>query len=215
MRYKPLSVTYGIGFNTILYPLTFEEIVESLEKKGYEISPALPFPRPPGRMTGTGEIARKGKTVIQVDTSAQFLTIVDISIKSALTCFDEIANILKEDHDVDVNDIARFYSFVATYEFPTKKQAYKTIAKALRFSIFDDLEKIMDEKIWPFGLRFGGADLRVNSENWFDITVRPNFERNDSYVISVVFRNSDRVKTRKFVESFEERMAKVIGLIDR
>ena len=73
----------------------------------------------------------------------------------------------------------------------------------------------MGEKIWPFELRFGGANLRVNSENWFDITVRPNFERNDSYVISVVFRNTDRVKTQEFVESFEESMVKVIGLIDR
>lgn len=211
---KLLSVAYGTHFKTFLYPLTFHELVDSLERKGYKISPALPFPRPPGRMTGAGEIGRKGKTVIQVDTSAQALTIIDISIESALNGFNEIGKMLKEDYDVDVNDFARFYSFVATYEFPTKRQAYETIAKTLRFSIFDDIENIMDEKVWPFELRFGGADLKANSENWFDVTVRPNYERNDSYVVTVVFRNKDRVKTRKFVESFEERMAKVIDLID-
>lgn len=211
---KPLSIAYGINFKTLLYPLTIQELVDSLERKGYKISPALPFPRSPGRITGAGEIGRKGKTSVQVDASAQTLTIIDISIKSALNCFNEIVKMLKEDYDVDVNDFARFYSFTATYAFPTEKQAYKMTAKALRFSIFDHIEEIMGEKIWPFELRFGGADLKANSENWFDVTVRPNYERNDSYIISVVFRNKDRVKTRKFIESFEERMAKVIGLID-
>ena len=214
MKCKPLGITYGVRFKTFLYPLTFHELVDSLEKKGYEISPELPFPRPPGRMTGIGEIARKGKTVIVVDTSAQALTVGDISIRSALDTFDEIVKMLKEDYRVDINDFALFYSFAATYEFPAKKQAYETIAKSLRFSIFDSLEEIMDEKIWPFELRFGGADLKVNSEKWFDVTVRPNFERNDSYIISVVFRNSERIKTLKFMESFEERMSKVIRLIE-
>jgi len=160
-------------------------------------------------------IARKGKTVVQIDANAQVLSIADISIKSALYSFDEITKMLNEDHGINVNDFARFYSFSATYEFPTKKQAYETIAKALKSPIFKDIEKIIGEEIWPFELRFGGAGLKVNSENWFDIAVRPNLERNDSYIISVVYRNSDRAKTRKFVESFEETVPNIIGLIDR
>jgi len=215
VKSRLLSVAYGIHFNTSLYPLTFQELAGSLEKKGYEISPTLPFPLPAGRLVGAGEIARKGKASIRIDTSAQVLTIVDISIESALGCFDEITNFLQEDYDVDVNDFARFYSFVATYEFLAKEQAYAKIAKAFRPSIFDEIEKIMGQKIWPFGLRFGGADLRVNSENWFDVEIRPNPGRNDSYVLSVVFRNRDRAKTQEFIQSFEKKMANVIDLIDR
>lgn len=215
MKCKPFAVSYGIGFKTVLFPLTANELVDGLEKKGYEINPSLPFPRRPGRMTGIGEIARKGKTVVQLDASGKALTIVDVSIESVLGSFDEISKMLVEDHGVDVDDFARYYSFRATYKFSTTKQAYGTLAGALKSPIFDDLEKIMNEKIWPFELRFAGAGLRVNSENWFDITVRPDFEKNNSYVITVVYRNSERAKTQKFVESFEEKMTKIIGLIER
>jgi len=215
MKCKPLDVNYGIRLKTYLYPLAFHELADSLEKRGYEISSSVPFPRPSGRMTGAGEIARKGKTVVQIDTNAQILVVLDISIKSALDSFDEITKMLIEDHDVNLNDFARFYRFNATYEYSTKKQAYETIARALNFPIFGNLEEIMGEKVWPFELRFGGAGSKVNSENWFDISVRPNVERNDSYFIAVVYRNSDRTKTQNFVKSFEERVTKIIGLIDR
>jgi len=55
MKCKPLAIRYGIRFKTYLFPLTLHELADSLEKKGYEISSNLPFPRPPGRMTGMGD----------------------------------------------------------------------------------------------------------------------------------------------------------------
>lgn len=214
MEFKPQSVAYSIHFKTVLYPLSFMELTDSLEKKGYELSPALPFPRPPGRMTGTGEIARKGKTVVQVDSSAMVLTIVDISITSIQNCYDEISQMLKDDYNVIIDDLAQFYGFSATYKFNTEKPAYKSIARALKNPIIDNLKTIMNEEIWPFELRFGGANQVVNSENWFDILIRPHYERDDSYVVQVVFRNCDKAKTQKFIESFEERITKIITLIE-
>jgi len=215
MKCKSLAVNYGIYFNTILFPINLVEFVDGLEKKGYEISPALPFPRPPGRLIGAGEIARKGKTVVQVDAGAQMLNIADISLKSALGCFDEIASMLTEDYGVNVDSLARFYNFSATYEIPTQKQAYETIAKNLKVSILGDFEKTMQEEIWPLELRFAGAGLRANSENWFDISIRPSYERDDSYVIAVIYRNSDKAKTQKFVGTCEEKILKIVELIDR
>jgi len=214
MKYTPLSITYGIHFKTILYPLTFLELADSLEKKGYELSPTLPFPRPPGRMTGAGEVARKGKTAVQVDSSAQVLTVVDISITSAQNCFNEIVKMLKDDYNVNIDNLAQFYSFSAAYKFYTKKHAFKTLVGALKVPIIEKLKTIMNEEICPFELRFGGANQVVNSENWFDISIRPNYERDDSYLVHVVFRNKDKTKTQKFIESFEERVTKIITLIE-
>jgi hypothetical protein len=186
-----------------------------LEKKGYEMSPALPFPRLPGRLTAIGEIARKGKTVVQVDTSAQMLNITDISVKSAVDCFDEIANILAEDHGFNLDELVKFYCFNATYEIPTEKQAYETIAKNLKIPILENLKENWAVELWPLELKFANANLKANSENWLDISVRPSYERNDSYVISTVYRNTDKAKTLKFVETFEENVIKMIELIDR
>lgn len=214
MKFEPQSVAYGIRFKTILFPLTFLELANSLEKKGYELNPGLPFPRPLGRMTGAGEVARKGKAVVQIDSGAQILTIVDVSITSAQDCFNQIVQMLKEDYGVNIDDLARSYSFSASYKFHTKKPAYKSIAGALKIPIFDNLKTIMNEEIWPLELRFGGANQIVNSENWFDISIRPDYERNDSYVVQTVYRSSDKTKTQKFIESFEERMTEIITLIE-
>lgn len=70
-------------------------------------------------------------------------------------------------------------------------------------------------KFGPFELRFGGAGLQANSDDWFDISIRPNYERDDSYAVNVVFRNANRDKARKFVETYEEKMEKIVKLIDR
>jgi len=215
LKLEPVSIEYGINFKTVLFPLTLYQLADTLEEKGYEMSPDLPYPRPPGRMIGIGDLARKGKTIIRADASGQSLRVFDVSVKSALENFEEIVASLIENHNIDINSFARFYSFTATYTSPTKKQPYETIAKASRCSLFDEIEEVIDEKIWPFEIRFGGADLEVNSENWFDITVRPDFERNDSYVLNVIFRSSDKTKTQRFVDSFEEKMGKVISLVDR
>ena len=214
MSFRPLMIRYGVQFRTILFPLRFLELVNVLEKKGYEISPSLPSPPPPQRMSGAGEIARKGKAVLQIDTSGQGLRVADVSLASAIQSFEEIAAMLAEDYDIDINEFARFYDLHAVYTVPTKKRPYEAISKALRSPIFDDLAKVLEEKIWPFALRFGGADLVVNSENWFDITVRPDYEREDSYIFEIVFRNNDRIKTREFARKFEKRVPEIIRVIE-
>jgi len=216
LKIEPVNVSYGIYFNTVLFPLTFYQLVNTLEKKGYEMTPELPSPTLPTRMIGTGDIARKGKTTIHLDASGQSLTVRDIAAKSALENFEEIVKLLIENYDVDINDFARFYSFAAAYVSPSeKKQPYENIAKSLRSPIFDEIGEVIGEKIWPFEIRFGHADIQVNSENWFDITLRPDYERNDSYVLNVVFRNIDRTKVEEFAGSFGEKMRKVISLVER
>lgn len=215
MKLRQNMVRIGINFRTVLFPLTLLEICQSLEKLGYEISPSLPSPRPPGRMTGVGEIARKGRTSISIDAGAQVLRVADISQESAIEAFDSIVKILQEDYDVHINEFARFYDFFGEYTYPTEKRCYETIAKALKGSIFDDIEEIMEEDIWPLELRFGGAKLSVNSENWFDIRIRPSFERNDSYILSAVFRNADVSRWRTFMKVLESRMMRILELIDR
>jgi hypothetical protein len=41
MKLRPLTVNCGVHFKTVLFPISFIELADSLEKKGYEMSPAL------------------------------------------------------------------------------------------------------------------------------------------------------------------------------
>jgi len=212
---KILALTYGICFNTYFFPLKVNELADSLEKKGYEISPDIPFPRPPVTLGGAGTIARKGKTIIHIDTRGPILTISDVSAKSALACFDEIANILNEDYKINLDSLVGVYEFNTQCEVPTEKKAYETIAKSVSVPILDQIEGILQKKLWSHTLRFGGADMNVNSTTWFEFSIEPSFERNDSYVVSISYRNKEKEELRSFIESFEEKIGKILELIDK
>lgn len=214
MNIQPRSILFGETFRTVLYPLSIYELVGALEKKGYEISPNIPTPSPSTRMSGTGEIGRKGRVAIIIDSSAQSLRVKDITITSAKDNFNDITEILKTDFNVDLHKLARFYSYTAEHELPLE-ESYKTIAKALKFPLYDEIEKIIDEKIWPFGIRIGGAEMKPNSEEWFDITMRPNYEKDNSLIVNVVFRNPNWARTIDFIETYEDKIQKIANLLSR
>jgi len=212
---KILTLNYGICFNTYFFPLKVIELADSLEKKGYEISPDIPFPRPPVALGGAGTIARKGKTIIHIDTRGPILTISDVSVKSALDCFDEIANMLNEDYKINLDSLVGVYEFSTQCEVPTEKKVYETIAKNVEIPILDQIGEILQKKLWPLTLRFGGADMNVNSTNWFEFSIEPSVERNDSYIIGIACRNKEKEELRSFIESFEEKINKILKLIDK
>jgi len=215
MKVEPIQIIYGVRFTTLLFPLNYSGLMNSLEKRGYEISSGIPFPRLPIRIGGAGEIARKGKTIVQVDAGQQILQVVGTDLKSTFECFQEIEKALKEDCNFQIIDFARTYNISANYVSSTRNRSYEAIAKAFSSPIFNDLGKIMEENLWPLTLNFAGANLVVNSNNWFDISIRPNLERDNSYTIEVVFRNADRLKTEKFLQTLEEKLTRIIELIDR
>ena len=212
---KVLTVNYGICFNTYFFPLKASELVDGLEKKGYEISPRLPFPRPPVALSGSGIIARKGKTVIHVDSRGQVLTIADVSVKSALDTCNEITTMLKEDYQIDLESLTGVYEIVAQCEASTEKQAYEAIAKNVEIPILSQIEEILHKKVSPVEIRFAGADMKINSANWFEFSIEPNFTRNDSYLINVSHRTQKKEESISFIESFEENINRIIKLIDK
>lgn len=215
MTLKPVQISHGIMLKTVLFPTTIKELVTSLEKRGYEINPSIPSPLPPGRFNVTGELARKGKTSVMVETGTKLIFVVDDSIQSSIERFEEIISGLIEDHEIDLNEFARYYRFTATYLFKTKKPAYETISNTIKSPILNEFSKIIGEDVSPLVLRLGGTNLRINDENWFDINIEPNFLRDDSYVINIVYRNQDRSKTKKFMETIENKLQRIIRIIEK
>jgi len=212
---RVLVVNFGICFNTYFFPLKTSELADGLEKRGYEISPRIPFPRPPVAVSGAGTIARKGKTVIHVDSRGQVLTVADVSIKSALDTYKEITAMLKEEYQIDLENLIGTYEFNVQCEAPTEKQAYETLAKNVEIPILNQIEQILKKKVCAIELRFGGANMIVNSPNWFDISIEPNFTRNDSYLINASYRTEKKEESIVFLESFEENLNRIMEVIDK
>ena len=215
MQAVTLSAEYGVHFKKVLFPFSIIEIVSSLERLGYDIAPEIPFPRPVGRFSGVGEIGRKGKLSIQVDGGAQVLRSVGVSISSALTGFNELAKALNEDYKVDIIPFVRFYQVMANYEVTTTNNALKRIADKSGAPVLKEFGKVLGYEISSTELKFGAKNFEPNSESWFDIHIMPNYERNDRYLFSLVYRNAEKEKTQVFIDHIEENIVKFAEFIDR
>jgi len=151
---------------------------------------------------------------VHIDTAAQLLLIVDVSIKSIVDSFNEIAKAFLEDSRIEIGKITKFYRFTATYEVLTEKDPSQMIAAKVEVPTLEKFSEIFGEKVLPLELRFTGDGLKANSENWYDISFRPNYETNDRYVFSVIYRNENKEITQNFMNSFEERILKIAEIIE-
>jgi len=209
-----LSALYGVDFDTVLFPFSVGEIVSSLERLGYDISPDMPFPRPIGRFTGAGEIARKGKVVILADANG-LLMVAGVSLSTIITSLNELAKALNDDQRIDIISLAKFYRIEANYEFASNNNTLQKIANITKAPLLTEFGAILGQELSSTEVKFGAKDLKPNSENWLDISIRPNYERADRYVVSIVYRNVDKPKTQAFADHIEENIIKIVQLVDR
>lgn len=214
MTLNPLSVKISINLDRILFPLTFIELTTSLEKLGFEIPTALPFPRPTGRFIGSGQIGRKGNIVITIDAGRQNFSMIGKSFESTLDEFDSFLDTLKTDYSIDLDECAKFYQIVSHYEYKTNKNAFKVISDFFTFPRLDEIAEIIEVPIKTFSIQFGAADAVPTEINWFDMQIMPDVSRNDGYVIALIYRNEDREVYRNYIRLLEEKVMRSIQLLE-
>jgi len=214
MSLKLVRMTVTIKLDSILWPITLIELINSLEKLGFEIAREFPFPRPAGRFVGSGQIARKGNIVVNVDGGAKAISMLGLSLESTIEEFDSFLSTLKTDYSVDLDEFANFYQFASRYEYKTNKDAYAIISDFFTHPKLDELAKIIEIPIKTFKIKVGSADAVPNERNWFDLEFAPDVQRNDGYVIDVVYRNENKESYRTFISHIEENILKSIQLLE-
>lgn len=215
MSLKPIRITATIDLDRTLFPITFIELTASLEKLGFEINRAFPFPYPVGRFVGSGRIARKGNISINVDGGDKSITMIGISLENTIEEFDSFIKTLKTDYSVDLDKFANYYQFASHYEYKTNKNAYAIISKSCIYPKLDELAKIIEIPIKTFSIKVGSVDTLPNDKNWFDMQFTPDVQRNDGYLIEIVYRNENKESYRTFISHIEENIVKSIQLLER
>ena len=215
MTIQTLHVLYGVRFDSVIYPILHYELNEGLQKIGFELSPGWPQRVPiTSRVSGQGEAARKGKTIIIINADSQQLLISDESVGSALSNFDDLQKMFIEEYGIDISKIAKSYSISGDFIYYSEKPAFSTISKKIKSPIVNELSRIMGHEMAAFQINAAIKGLKVNSENWYDMSIRPSYERDDAYIIRVVIRNPEREAMNKLVTEFESKITDVIDFIE-
>jgi len=214
MSLKVVSILYGLCLDTQLYPILSSELFDALQKLGYEISSNVPPYLPVGRISGKGDIAHKGKIVVRINSDSQQLLVVGPSIKDVKDHFNEILNMFLEDYNFDLAKRLNHYMYTGEYIYYTDKSAYQTLSGKFELSRSDRVSEIIGDEVSLYALNLAGSDLRVNSKNWYDIHIRPSYERDDAYIIKVVYRNESKDKTDEYLANIEDRIIELINYVE-
>jgi len=215
MGLKVTQVRYMIHFNTELFPLYHHEITEGLPKIGYELVETWPkVSVMTSRVYGTGEVARKGKCSFFLSADTQQVGVIDDSIESAIKNFDEILKMFKEEYNITFNNYLKYYSYVGDYIYYTKKPAYETLSNKFTLSQIDVINNILKDKMSLYQINLGVSGLKVNSENWYDISITPGYERNNAFIIRIVMRNPKEENILKYMKESEEKIKTIIKFIE-
>ena len=210
----PINLSVGVFLDSVLFPLTFNEILDSSEKNGYELNPAIPFPRPSGRFRGSGQIGRKGKISINIDAGEKSLIIYGVTLEEIKDEFHTLLKTILDDYALDLDEIGKFYQFTATYEYKTKKNPYQVLNESCEYQKIDELSEIFGGPLKTYAIRLASADSLPKNEDWLDIKITPDIQRNDGYIFEIVYRNKNKDRYQSFISNIETNLMKVVSLIE-
>jgi len=210
MSLIPVNISVSVYLDCILFPLTFTELLDSIEKNGYLLNPSLPVVRPFGRFRGSGQIGTKGKNIFQVDAGDKALTIFGVSLEEVQTEFDAFCKTLLEDYSIDIDEMIKFYQYAGNYEYKTELNPYDVISRSYESPHHEKVSEIFGESIKTFAIRLAISETLPKDVDWFDVKITPDIQRNDGYLIEVVHRKKDKEKYQTFTDNFESNIIKII-----
>lgn len=208
-------ISQGFTLNDVLFPLTLSEILDVIEKNGFEINPTIPYPYPKGRFAGSGELGRKGKTIFNINGGEKSIVIIGDTIEEGIETISSFIKGIKDTIKFDITKHISFYQLISQYKYYSNENSYEKIGTYCKSSNVESISKIMGEEIQHFGIRIGPIKQLPNSVDWFDLNITPDIEKNSGYNIDLVYRNPDKEKFDKFRDTVESNIIKIIKLIEK
>jgi len=217
-NFKNLSIRFSIRFNFLLFPFNIVELVEQLAKAGY----TLTIPPPPKitakniRLSAKGNIAQKGDAIIDLDDERGVLGSTSSSPVFTLESFNEVLQLIEDNLDVDLDEVAAFYELIAHVSIETDKNPLEKMEQISEKSKhIKQFDKILHENISDYTLRLVPRGRVPNQTEWFDITIEPDvIKATSNYRVSVIYRSKDKAKVQNFTQDLIQNLTSIIDIIE-
>jgi hypothetical protein len=205
---------YGVRLDYIIFPIDFRDLRRALAKNGYELSHVANVPPPPTRVRFGGEIGRKGETAVEVESDSGDIWVVGRSLQEAQSSFEELAKIVDSEIGVLLHDNVKFYWATGHYRIATGKAPHSEIARVENKEYVNQSSKIIGQDLCSFSIRLGSKNATPNDATWTDIAIEPDTIDERLYHVGVVFRNPNKEMAETFVKDLENRLLRLIKVIE-
>lgn len=200
----------------VLFPIDFRDIRKALARNAYELIPIRgPIPGRPARISWEGPVARKGESVVSLDTSVGLIGVSHKTIEEAKKGFEELTKIIQKDLGINLHSNVWYYELSTHFNLETKTPPSHRIAKITDGNpYFSKFAKVLGREVSMFSVRLTPSNTIPNQENWFDITIEQDVLLANAYHIGVMFRNQKRSEIKKFSTNLEKNILRLIDVIE-
>ncbi len=212
--------SFTARFNYVLFPFTSAELMFSLNQMnlGYQLLPPPPRGNIPIGVKADwgGPIAKKGNTVITVDSLPQILGVEGSSPEEVSDVYSEMEEIVKNTLAKDLDSHLFFYELVLNYSVQSKKSPISLIRKIKpENNLYTKIGTIFGEEIASFSLHLSST-TEIEDSHWFDLRIQPvTTKSNTTFDIVAVYRDKDKSKVDKFTKNVEDYLEKIILELDK
>lgn len=211
----------AIGFRGVLFPIDVGLLLKILPEAGYALAEDVARFALSGRAQAISirgdNIARKGDFSLALNSDRGFIGVDGPGPQETAEEFSSLEEFLKEKLEVNLQEKATFYEFLAVGALPsnvTPLQTFASLSKEL--PITKTLTRVLGTEVALFGLRLVPLNQDPNQADWFDITLEPSVEHVARYYnFSGVFRRATREPVIEFAKRFSETILEIVSCLER
>lgn len=213
MDIKPQKFRIALVLNSLFFPFTFPDFIDSLRKRGYAI-PTLPQSIPSGQKAYLGGyVAAKEDCVVELNPDKQLLAVEGFPGNN-IKIIRELMSIAVDDFYVNLEEELDYTELSSHYLIKSDNNPLESIRK-LKCESFDKFNKVLDAETAPYSVSIVPNGLSPNNKNWFDIRIEPRFTMpTHSYNIDVVYRNENYENVLSFSEVVNSKVYSLIEIIE-
>lgn len=214
------SVRISTRYNNVLFPLDLRQLAPELVKIGYVIVvPPLPEQTPiqsSSFMGGTfNPYARKGNTVIDIDTSHQHIGIKDVDTKMVIERHKELNDLLKKIPIGGKSFRPWFTEFQISFKIKVKENAWKLVSKKFEVGSMNNvLKEFVGNDIGITQIKVAWPITRPDTSNYFEFILTPTMMDDHILDFILLFRNSNQEQFVNQAMRIDEYIDRIIKWLD-
>lgn len=207
---------YLVRLKHVIFPIDFRDLRKALARNAYELVPIRgPIPGRPARISWEGPMARKGESVVSLDTSLSLVGVSHKIIEEAKKGFEELTEITEKELGINLHSNVWYYELSMHFILETETPPAHRIAKITDGNTyFSKFAKILEREVSMFSVRLIPSKKIPNQEDWFDITIEQDIPLANAYHVGVMFRNKERSEIEKFSTTLEKNVLRLIDVIE-
>lgn len=218
MKTRPIRHRLAFVLSSLFYPLTYPDIINSLESREYKIT--LPEPRPPApsgaRMYIGGRLAMKEGCFVDIDPDKKIIASEGMEVAAILRTIKELLDISTKDFGLDAKSDIAFAELSSEIIVESESDPSKCLSASFEgLDLLDKFSEIVQTPVSVFRIGLAPKDSAPSMIDWFDLNIEPRIlAAKREYVVRVIYRKTKWEETIQFTQQVEETVLKLIRTLE-